>query len=105
MYYHLMQDDNPDTLQIAMAVDTAPGTVVMLMRLATAIKKRSTEELMGIKLRQVMLLVDGEGGVLPFPAHRADERREPARAALRARAAHHVEALARESARLEATVA
>jgi DNA-binding MarR family transcriptional regulator len=51
-----MQDDNPDTLQIAMAVDTAPGTVVMLMRLATAIKKRSTEELMGIKLRQVMLL-------------------------------------------------
>ena len=28
----------------------------MLMRLATAIKKRSTEELMGLKLRQVMLL-------------------------------------------------
>jgi DNA-binding MarR family transcriptional regulator len=39
-----------------MAVDTSPGTVVMLMRLATAIKKRSTEELMGIKLRQLMLL-------------------------------------------------
>jgi DNA-binding MarR family transcriptional regulator len=39
-----------------MAVDTAPGTVVMLMRLATAIKKRSTEDLMGIKLRQLMLL-------------------------------------------------
>jgi DNA-binding MarR family transcriptional regulator len=39
-----------------MAVDTAPGTVVVLMRLATAIKKRSTEELMGIKLRQLMLL-------------------------------------------------
>jgi len=38
------------------AVDTAPGTVLMLMRLATAIKKRSTEELMGIKLRQLMLL-------------------------------------------------
>jgi DNA-binding MarR family transcriptional regulator len=51
-----MQDDNPDTLQSAMAVETAPGTVVMLMRLATAIKKRSTEELMGIKLRQLMLL-------------------------------------------------
>ena len=51
-----MQDDNPDTLQNAMAVDTSPGTVVMLMRLATAIKKRSTEELMGIKLRQLMLL-------------------------------------------------
>jgi DNA-binding MarR family transcriptional regulator len=56
MYYHSMQDDNRDTLQIAMAVDTSPGTVVMLMRLSTAIKKRSTEELMGIKLRQLMLL-------------------------------------------------
>jgi DNA-binding MarR family transcriptional regulator len=51
-----MQDDNPDTLQTAMAVETTPGTVVMVMRLATAIKKRSTEELMGLKLRQVMLL-------------------------------------------------
>jgi DNA-binding MarR family transcriptional regulator len=39
-----------------MVVGTSPGTVVMLMRLATAIKKRSTEELMGIKLRQLMLL-------------------------------------------------
>jgi DNA-binding MarR family transcriptional regulator len=56
MYYHRLQDDNPDTLQFAMAVETAPGTVVMLMRLATAIKKRSTEELMGVKLRQLMLL-------------------------------------------------
>jgi DNA-binding MarR family transcriptional regulator len=56
MYYHLVQDDNPDTLEAAMAVDTSPGTVVMLMRLATAIKKRSTEELLGLKLRQLMLL-------------------------------------------------
>jgi DNA-binding MarR family transcriptional regulator len=56
MYYHQLQDDNPDTLQFAMAVETAPGTVVMLMRLATAVKKRSTEELMGVKLRQLMLL-------------------------------------------------
>ena len=56
MDYHSMQDDNPDTLQFAMAVETYPGTVVMLMRLATAIKKRSTEELMGLKLRQLMLL-------------------------------------------------
>jgi len=56
MYYHRMQDDNPDTLQFAMSVETAPGTVVMLMRLATAIKKRSTEELMGVKMRQLMLL-------------------------------------------------
>jgi DNA-binding MarR family transcriptional regulator len=39
-----------------MAVDTTPGTVVMLMRLATTVKKRSTEELLGIKLRQMMLL-------------------------------------------------
>jgi DNA-binding MarR family transcriptional regulator len=56
MDYHSMQDDNPDTLYPDMAVDTSPGTVVMLMRLATAIKKRSTEELMGLKLRQLMLL-------------------------------------------------
>jgi DNA-binding MarR family transcriptional regulator len=56
MDYHRVQDDNPDTLQSAMAIDTSPGTVVMLMRLATAIKRRSTEELMGIKLRQLMLL-------------------------------------------------
>lgn len=39
-----------------MAVDTTPGTVVSVMRLATAIKKRSTEELLGMKLRQLMLL-------------------------------------------------
>jgi DNA-binding MarR family transcriptional regulator len=39
-----------------MAVDTSPGTVVMLMRLATAIKKRSTEEVLGVKLRQALLL-------------------------------------------------
>jgi DNA-binding MarR family transcriptional regulator len=56
MDYHRLQDDNPDTIYPGMAVDTSPGTVVMLMRLATAIKKRSTEELMGIKLRQLMLL-------------------------------------------------
>ena len=51
-----MQDDNPDTLQIAMAVDTSPGTVVMLLRLAKVIHKRSSEERLGIKLRQLMLL-------------------------------------------------
>jgi DNA-binding MarR family transcriptional regulator len=56
MDYHRVQDDNPDTLQIAMAVDTSPGTVVMLLRLAKVIHKRSTEERLGIKLRQVMLL-------------------------------------------------
>ncbi|MGO9892079.1 MAG: MarR family winged helix-turn-helix transcriptional regulator [Solirubrobacteraceae bacterium] len=39
-----------------MAVDTSPGTVVMLLRLAKVIHKRSTEERLGIKLRQLMLL-------------------------------------------------
>ena len=56
MDYHLVQDDNPGTLQIAMAVDTSPGTVVMLLRLAKVIHKRSTDERLGIKLRQLMLL-------------------------------------------------
>jgi DNA-binding MarR family transcriptional regulator len=65
MDYHSMQDDNPDTIYPGMAVDTSPGTVVMLMRLATAIKKRSTEELMGIKLRQLMLLSYLSAGAAP----------------------------------------
>jgi DNA-binding MarR family transcriptional regulator len=39
-----------------MTVDTSPGTVVMLLRLAKTVHKRSTEELLGIKLRQMMLL-------------------------------------------------
>jgi DNA-binding MarR family transcriptional regulator len=39
-----------------MAVDTSPGTVVMLLRLAKAVHKRSTEELLGMKQRQLMLL-------------------------------------------------
>lgn len=56
MDYHLLQDDNPDTLQIAMAVDTSPGTVVMLLRLAKVIHKRSTEDRLGIKLKHLMLL-------------------------------------------------
>jgi DNA-binding MarR family transcriptional regulator len=51
-----MQDDNPDRLELPMAVDTSPGTVVMLLRLAKVIHKRSTEERLGIKLRQLMLL-------------------------------------------------
>jgi DNA-binding MarR family transcriptional regulator len=36
--------------------DTSPGTVVMLLRLAKLIQKRSTEDLLGITLRQLMLL-------------------------------------------------
>jgi DNA-binding MarR family transcriptional regulator len=39
-----------------MSVATSPGTVVMLLRLAKVIQKRSTEELLGITLRQLMLL-------------------------------------------------
>ncbi len=39
-----------------MAVDTSPGTVVMLLRLAKVIHKRSTDERLGVKLRQLMLL-------------------------------------------------
>jgi DNA-binding MarR family transcriptional regulator len=56
MDYHRLQDDNPDTLELPMAVDTSPGTVVMLLRLAKVIHKRSTDERLGIKLRQLMLL-------------------------------------------------
>jgi DNA-binding MarR family transcriptional regulator len=39
-----------------MSVDTSPGTVVMLLRLAKAVHKRSTDDLLGMKLRQLMLL-------------------------------------------------
>jgi DNA-binding MarR family transcriptional regulator len=39
-----------------MAVDTSPGTVVLLLRLSKAVHKRSTEELLGIKLKHTMLL-------------------------------------------------
>jgi DNA-binding MarR family transcriptional regulator len=56
MDYHSQQDDHPDTLQTAMAVDTSPGTIVMLLRLAKTVHKRSTEDLLGISVRQMMLL-------------------------------------------------
>jgi MarR family transcriptional regulator, temperature-dependent positive regulator of motility len=56
MAYQLMRDAHSDMLQVEMAVDTSPGTVVMLLRLAKTAHKRSTEELLGIKLRQLMLL-------------------------------------------------
>ena len=39
-----------------MSVQTTPGTIVLLMRLSKAIHKRSTEELLGMTLRQAMLL-------------------------------------------------
>ena len=51
-----MQDAHPDTLQPTMAVDTSPGTVVLLLRLAKTVHKRSTEDLLGIKLKHMMLL-------------------------------------------------
>jgi DNA-binding MarR family transcriptional regulator len=39
-----------------MAIDTSPGTIVMLLRLSKAVHKRSTEDLLGITVRQMMLL-------------------------------------------------
>jgi DNA-binding MarR family transcriptional regulator len=51
-----------------MAVDTSPGTVVMLLRLAKVIHKRSTDERLGIKLRQLMLLSYLRAGA-PAPQH------------------------------------
>jgi DNA-binding MarR family transcriptional regulator len=39
-----------------MAVETSPGTVVMLLRLSKAVHKRSTEELLGMTVRQMLLL-------------------------------------------------
>lgn len=39
-----------------MSVDTSPGTIVMLLRLAKTVHKRSTEDLLGITVRQMMLL-------------------------------------------------
>jgi DNA-binding MarR family transcriptional regulator len=56
MDYLRMHDHHPDKLETAMAVDTSSGTVVMLLRLAKTIHKRSTEELLGMPLRQLMLL-------------------------------------------------
>jgi DNA-binding MarR family transcriptional regulator len=56
MDYLQMHDHHPDKLQSTMAVDTSPGTVVLLLRLAKTIHKRSTDELLGMPLRQLMLL-------------------------------------------------
>ena len=42
--------------QTSSGTDNSPGTVVMLLRLAKLVQKRSTEELLGITLRQLMLL-------------------------------------------------
>ena len=39
-----------------MSVDTSPGTIVMLLRLAKTVHKRSMEDLLGITVRQMMLL-------------------------------------------------
>jgi DNA-binding MarR family transcriptional regulator len=62
MDYHRIQDPHPDTLKTAMAVETSPGTVVLLLRLAKTVHKRSSEELLGIKVRQMMLLSYLRGG-------------------------------------------
>jgi DNA-binding MarR family transcriptional regulator len=39
-----------------MSIHTTPGTIVLLTRLAKTIHKRSNEELLGMSLRQAMLL-------------------------------------------------
>ena len=56
MYYHLCHDNHSDSLQRAMAVDTSPGTMMLLLRLSKAVHKQSTEELLGMKMRELMLL-------------------------------------------------
>jgi DNA-binding MarR family transcriptional regulator len=50
-----------------MATETQAGTVVALLRLAKSIHKRSTEELLGMKLRQLTLLgyLRDRGGAMP----------------------------------------
>jgi DNA-binding MarR family transcriptional regulator len=39
-----------------MAVDTSPGTMMLLLRLSKTVHKRSTDELLGMKMRELMLL-------------------------------------------------
>jgi DNA-binding MarR family transcriptional regulator len=62
MDYHLLHEthrwheNHSDTLEVAMAVTTSPGTVVMLLRLSKLIHKQSTEELLGMTLRELMVL-------------------------------------------------
>lgn len=45
-----------DNLTQPMAVDTSPGTVVLLVRLAKAVHRRSTEDMLGMRMRQFMVL-------------------------------------------------
>jgi DNA-binding MarR family transcriptional regulator len=59
---HLRGDHHVATMYLAMSVDTSPGTVVMLMRLAKSVHKRSSDDLLGMKLRQLMLLSYLRGG-------------------------------------------
>ena len=51
-----MSVDTSTSPQAASSADCTPGTVVLLLRLAKVIHKRSSEERLGLKLRQVMLL-------------------------------------------------
>jgi DNA-binding MarR family transcriptional regulator len=50
-----------------MSVQTPPRTIVLLLRLSKAIHKRSTEELLGMTMRQAMLLgyLRDRGGSMP----------------------------------------
>jgi DNA-binding MarR family transcriptional regulator len=51
-----MSVETSTTTQSPLGADCSAGTVVMLLRLAKVIHKRSTEDRLGIKLRQLMLL-------------------------------------------------
>ncbi len=50
-----------------MSIETSTGTIPMLLRLAKAVHKRSTEDLLGMKLRQLTLLsyLRDQGGSMP----------------------------------------
>ncbi|HLJ03058.1 MAG TPA: MarR family winged helix-turn-helix transcriptional regulator [Solirubrobacteraceae bacterium] len=50
-----------------MSIHTTPGTIVLLARLSKAIHKRSTEELLGMTMRQLILLgyLRDRGGSMP----------------------------------------
>jgi DNA-binding MarR family transcriptional regulator len=66
---HSQKDHHPDTIDLAMSVDTSPGTVVLLLRLAKAVHKRSSDDLLGMKLRQLMLLSYLRGGAPALQQH------------------------------------
>jgi DNA-binding MarR family transcriptional regulator len=53
-----MADVNGGRLEAAMGTATTPGSLVLLTRLARAVFARTTEEVLGMRLKQYMLLSD-----------------------------------------------